>query len=189
MPRSGARRVALEPPVEVGAALMDDLAPEQLEVLAADDDRYHGRFRSYGSLFLGPWSTVAYSDKGMAGTNHTLPTAGGAKHSGGLSVARFLKPLTYKRIARAATPDLAEAVDVISASEGMAAHRDGDAAPRAVPRAGLTDRVRRPRRGEDVLRAGRGAAGRPFGRSRRSSLSPMSRAEHALNPGNRRVSA
>jgi sulfopropanediol 3-dehydrogenase len=59
----------------------------------------------------------------MAGTNHTLPTAGGAKHSAGLSVSRFLKPLTYQRIARDATPHLATAVDIISASEGMTAHQ------------------------------------------------------------------
>lgn len=108
---------------ETAAVLMDDLAPEHLEVMTEDDDWYHDRLTNYGSLFLGPWSTVAYSDKGMAGTNHTLPTAGGAKHSGGLSVGRFLKPLTYQRISRAATPALAEAVDIISASEGMAAHR------------------------------------------------------------------
>lgn len=108
---------------ETAAALMDDLAPEHLEVMTEDDDWFHRRLTNYGSIFLGPWSTVAYSDKGMAGTNHTLPTAGGAKHSAGLSVGRFLKPLTYQRIARSATPGLAEAVAVISASEGMAAHR------------------------------------------------------------------
>lgn len=108
---------------EAAAALMDDLAPEHLEVITADDTWYHDRLTNYGSLFLGPWSTVAYSDKGMAGTNHTLPTAGGAKHSAGLSVGRFLKPLTYQRVSREATPRLAEAVAVISASEGMAAHR------------------------------------------------------------------
>ena len=107
---------------ETAAALMDDLAPEHLELLTADDDWYHENLRNYGSLFIGPWSTVAYSDKGMAGTNHVLPTAGGAKHSAGLSVSRFLKPLTYQRIAREATPELANAVQVISDSEGMAAH-------------------------------------------------------------------
>nr|WP_315268011.1 histidinol dehydrogenase [Microbacterium lemovicicum] len=107
---------------ETAAALMDDLAPEHLEVISADDDWYHDRLRNYGSIFLGPWSTVAYSDKGMAGTNHVLPTAGGAKHSAGLSVSRFLKPLTYQRIVREATPELANAVQVISDSEGMAAH-------------------------------------------------------------------
>ena len=107
---------------EVAATLMDDLAPEHLEIITADDDWYFDRLRNYGSLFIGPWSTVAYSDKGMAGTNHVLPTAGGAKHSAGLSVGRFLKPLTYQRVTKAATHELADAVQVISASEGMAAH-------------------------------------------------------------------
>lgn len=107
---------------QTAVALMDDLAPEHLELLTATDDWYHDTLRNYGSLFIGPWSTVAYSDKGMAGTNHVLPTAGGAKHSAGLSVSRFLKPLTYQRVSRAATPALAHAVQVISDSEGMAAH-------------------------------------------------------------------
>jgi len=107
---------------ETAVTLMDDLAPEHLEVITADDAWYHDHLRNYGSIFLGPWSTVAYSDKGMAGTNHVLPTAGGAKHSAGLSVSRFLKPLTYQRISREATPELAKAVQVISDSEGMAAH-------------------------------------------------------------------
>ncbi len=107
---------------ETAVALMDDLAPEHLEVITTDDDWYHDHLRNYGSIFLGPWSTVAYSDKGMAGTNHVLPTAGGAKHSAGLSVSRFVKPLTYQRISRDATPALAEAVQTISDSEGMAAH-------------------------------------------------------------------
>jgi sulfopropanediol 3-dehydrogenase len=107
---------------ETAALLMDDLAPEHLEIITADDDWYHSRLQNYGSIFLGTWSTVAYSDKGMAGTNHVLPTAGGAKHSAGLSVSRYLKPLTYQRVTREATPALAHAVQIISDSEGMAAH-------------------------------------------------------------------
>jgi len=108
---------------ETAVRLMDDLAPEHLELQTADDDWYHQQLHNYGSVFLGRWSTVAYSDKGMAGTNHVLPTAGGAKHTAGLSVSRFLKPLTYQRISQATTPALADAVDVISESEGMSAHR------------------------------------------------------------------
>lgn len=108
---------------EDAVRVMDEFAPEHLEVQTAEDDWYHDHLANYGSLFLGHWSTVAYSDKGMAGTNHTLPTAGGAKHSAGLSVSRYLKPLTWQRIAREATPSVAHAVDVISTSEGMSAHR------------------------------------------------------------------
>lgn len=107
---------------ETAAAMMDDLAPEHLELLTADDDWYHDRLTNYGSVFLGAWSTVAYSDKGMAGTNHTLPTAGGAKHSAGLSVSRFVKPLTFQRVEKEATHAVADAVQVISDSEGMEAH-------------------------------------------------------------------
>ncbi|WP_404790914.1 histidinol dehydrogenase [Streptomyces tendae] len=108
---------------EDAVAVMDELAPEHLEVQTSEDEWYHDALRNYGSLFLGHWSTVAYSDKGMAGTNHTLPTAGGAKHSAGLSVSRYLKPLTFQRVSREATPLLAEAVEVISASERMSAHQ------------------------------------------------------------------
>ena len=116
----GVVTVAADP--DTAVELVDDLAPEHLEVITADDDWYHSRLHNYGSIFLGPWSTVAYSDKGMAGTNHVLPTAGGAKHSAGLSVSRYLKPLTYQRVTREATPALARAVQIISDSEGMAAH-------------------------------------------------------------------
>src|ERR1700712_285466 len=109
--------------IDAAIALMDDFAPEHLELQTEDDDFYLDRLRNYGSVFIGRWSTVAYSDKGMGGTNHVLPTAGGARHSAGLSVSRFLKPLTYQRVDRAATPELAGPVDVISSYEGMAAHR------------------------------------------------------------------
>ncbi|MFD7924212.1 histidinol dehydrogenase [Streptomyces sp. NPDC059740] len=102
--------------------LMDELAPEHLEIHTADDDMYLAGLHNYGSVFLGRWSTVAYSDKGMAGTNHVLPTAGGARHSAGLSVSRFLKPLTYQRVSREGTEQLAHAVETISAYEGMSAH-------------------------------------------------------------------
>ncbi len=106
----------------IAVDLMDDLAPEHLEIQTQDDASYHSALHNYGSIFLGMWSTVAYSDKGMAGTNHVLPTAGGARHSAGLSVSRFLKPLTYQRVDREATMALAPAVEEMSSYEGMAAH-------------------------------------------------------------------
>ncbi|HEV2639554.1 MAG TPA: histidinol dehydrogenase [Actinocrinis sp.] len=108
---------------ETAVELMDLLAPEHLEILTADDDYYHQRLTNYGSIFLGQWSTVAYSDKGITGTNHVLPTAGGARSSAGLSVSRFLKPLTFQRVSKQATPLLANYVEAISDFEGMAAHK------------------------------------------------------------------
>lgn len=103
--------------------LMNMMAPEHLEILTKNDDYYFKNLTNYGSLFLGKWSTVAYADKGSTGTNHVLPTGRGAKSSAGLSVARFLKPLTYQRLTRAATPLVAPYVSAISGFEGMSAHK------------------------------------------------------------------
>ena len=108
---------------ETAVELMDLLAPEHLEVITGDDAFYHRELKNYGSVFLGPWSTVAYSDKGMAGTNHVLPTGRGARASAGLSVSRFLRPLTFQRVTEQATPLLADYVETISDFEGMAAHK------------------------------------------------------------------
>jgi sulfopropanediol 3-dehydrogenase len=104
------------------AAICDILGPEHLEVQTDDDDFFLKELHNYGSLFLGPWSTVAYSDKGIAGTNHVLPTGKTARYNAGLSVSRFLKPLTYQRAGRDGTRELAPAVERISAFEGLAAH-------------------------------------------------------------------
>ncbi|MGB9182912.1 MAG: histidinol dehydrogenase [Solirubrobacteraceae bacterium] len=82
---------------EHAAMLSDEVACEHLEVQTRDDAWYLGRLRNYGSIFLGSRATVAFSDKAI-GTNHTLPTGQAARYTGGLSVAKFLKTLTYQRI-------------------------------------------------------------------------------------------
>jgi sulfopropanediol 3-dehydrogenase len=109
---------------QTAVEVMDTLAPEHLEVLADDLDWWLGALHNYGSLFLGRWSTVAYADKGMSGTNHVLPTVRGARYTGGLSVSSFLKQLTYQRAAERAT--LAQAVPTVTVSdfERLDAHRD-----------------------------------------------------------------
>jgi sulfopropanediol 3-dehydrogenase len=107
---------------EHAAGLSDAVATEHLEVHTADDAWYLERLRNYGSIFLGSRATVAFSDKAI-GTNHTLPTGGAARYTGGLSVAKFLKTLTYQRIdsddgVRAVAPHVAE----ISRADLMPAH-------------------------------------------------------------------
>src|SRR5918998_559694 len=83
-------------------------AVEIMDLLALD------HLHNYGSLFLGPWSTVAYADKGMSGTNHVLPTARGARYTAGLSVTGYLKQLTYQKATREATQIQAGPVVTIS---------------------------------------------------------------------------
>ncbi len=83
---------------EQAAAMADWVACEHLEVHTSNDAWFLQRLRNYGSLFLGADATVTYSDKGCTGTNHTLPTQAAARYTGGLSVAKFLKTLTWQRV-------------------------------------------------------------------------------------------
>src|SRR3954452_1933794 len=114
---------------EHAVALSDEVATEHLEVQTADDEWYFARLRNYGSIFLGGRATVAFSDKAI-GTNHTLPTGRAARYTGGLSVAKFLKTLTYQRIdtdagVRAIAPHVAEIAraDLMPAPEATATKR------------------------------------------------------------------
>ena len=103
------------------AAFADAAAPEHLHVQAADPDWWKSRLKSYGSLFLGDNTTVAFGDK-AAGPNHVLPTSGAARYTGGLSVHKFLKTVTWQRVEDQALYDLAQATANISRHEGMEAH-------------------------------------------------------------------
>lgn len=112
---------------EEAIAVSDSYAPEHLEVHATDPDWWLEHLSNYGSLFLGEETTVAFGDK-CSGPNHILPTRGAARYTGGLSVHKFIKVMTYQRQTRAATRDLAPVAARLSRFEGMEAHaRTGDA--------------------------------------------------------------
>ncbi|WP_104019612.1 histidinol dehydrogenase [Roseovarius nitratireducens] len=103
------------------AAHADDRAPEHLHVQARDLDWWLGRLAAYGSLFLGERTTVAFGDK-AAGPNHVLPTSGAARYTGGLSVHKFLKTVTWQRVESQALGDLAGVTARLSRAEGMEGH-------------------------------------------------------------------
>jgi len=75
----------------------DRIAAEHVEVLTSEPRRYLDRLKNYGALFLGPRTNVSYGDK-VIGTNHTLPTKGAARYTGGLWVGKFLKTCTYQEV-------------------------------------------------------------------------------------------
>ena len=106
---------------EEAATESDRCAPEHLEVHARDLDWWLHRLTCYGSLFLGEETTVAFGDK-TSGPNHILPTKGAARYSGGLSVHKFLKTLTWQKMTRDATRTIAPVSARISRLEGMEAH-------------------------------------------------------------------
>ncbi len=106
---------------EEAVSASDRYAPEHLEVHAADLDWWLAHLRNYGSLFLGEETTVAYGDK-ASGPNHILPTKGAARYSGGLSVTKFIKTVTYQRMTREANRAVGVASARISRLEGMEGH-------------------------------------------------------------------
>lgn len=103
------------------AATSDSYAPEHLTVQAADLDWWLNRLACYGSLFLGEETTVAFGDK-ASGTNHVLPTSGAARYTGGLSVHKYMKLVTWQRATREGAKPIAEATARISRLEGMEGH-------------------------------------------------------------------
>jgi len=103
------------------AATSDEYAPEHLTVQADDLDWWLERLQCYGSLFLGEETTVSYGDK-ASGTNHVLPTSRSAKYTGGLSVHKYMKLVTWQRATREGSKRVAEATARISRLEGMEGH-------------------------------------------------------------------
>jgi sulfopropanediol 3-dehydrogenase len=99
----------------------DQKAAEHLHVQARDLDLWRERLRAYGSLFLGENTTVSFGDK-AAGPNHVLPTSGAARYTGGLSVHKFLKTVTWQHVDERALPDLARVSARISREERMEGH-------------------------------------------------------------------
>ncbi|MCB8877981.1 histidinol dehydrogenase [Acidisoma silvae] len=100
----------------------DSVAAEHLQVHTADPHATAQKLQNYGSLFVGPLASVVYSDK-CSGTNHTLPTMGAGRYTGGLWVGSFVKTCTHqwmeeKGVATVAPPAMRQ-----SASEGLEGHR------------------------------------------------------------------
>jgi len=128
-PNASAARVAWAERAEVvlcetreeAAQVADRYAPEHLQVQADDLDWWLNRLSAYGSLFLGEETTVAFGDK-TSGPNHVLPTSGAARYTGGLSVHKFTKTVTWQRCDADASHELALRTARISRMEGMEGH-------------------------------------------------------------------
>ena len=111
---------------EDAVEVSDRYACEHLQVMTSDLDWWLERLTNYGSLFLGEETTVAYGDK-CSGPNHILPTRGAARYSGGLSVGKFIKTVTWQRLDRTASREVGQVAARISRLEGMEGHaRTGD---------------------------------------------------------------
>ncbi|MEJ8570427.1 histidinol dehydrogenase [Microbaculum marinum] len=102
----------------------DRIASEHVQVMTRDPDVFLDGMKNYGALFLGPRTNVAYGDK-VIGTNHTLPTAGAARYTGGLWVGKFLKTVTYQRVLTdEASARMGEYCSRLCMLEGFAGHAE-----------------------------------------------------------------
>ncbi|MGG2085516.1 histidinol dehydrogenase [Priestia aryabhattai] len=101
----------------------DNLAYEHVQVLTEDPDYFLKNMKNYGALFLGPETNVAYGDK-VIGTNHTLPTKGAARYTGGLWVGKFLKTCTYQKVTEEASVHIGEYAARLCQLENFAGHAE-----------------------------------------------------------------
>ncbi len=103
-------------------AYSDWIAAEHLQVHTRDAKGFAARLSGYGSLFIGPKASVVYSDK-CCGTNHTLPTMGAGRYTGGLWVGSYVKIATHQWLDDEGVAAVAPPASRQSASEGLEGHR------------------------------------------------------------------
>lgn len=101
----------------------DRVAAEHVEVLTREPRYFLEHMRNYGALFLGPETNVSYGDK-VIGTNHTLPTLGAARYTGGLWVGKFLKTCTYQEVTPEASVIVGEYCSRLCAIERFWGHKE-----------------------------------------------------------------
>jgi histidinol dehydrogenase len=107
--------------IDAGLRIIDEWAPEHLEVVTADARKTAARVRNAGAIFVGPWSPVSLGDY-LAGSNHVLPTAGTARFTGGLSVQSFQRMIHVVDYDRDALAEVAPLIDSLGGAEDLAAH-------------------------------------------------------------------
>ena len=109
--------------IEEAVIEADKVAAEHVEVLTKEPRYFLKHLKNYGALFLGPETNVSYGDK-VIGTNHTLPTLGAARYTGGLWVGKFLKTCTYQEVTPAASVAVGEYCSRLCAIERFWGHKE-----------------------------------------------------------------
>ena len=113
--------IIIVPKLAEAVALVDDLAPEHLEIIATDADRLVTRIRNAGAIFVGAYTPEAIGDY-IAGSNHVLPTARSARFSSGLGVLDFMKRTSLLKCGPQQLRALGPAAIALGQAEGLSAH-------------------------------------------------------------------
>jgi len=101
--------------------LANRIAPEHLEMLIEEPEKFLSRVTNAGAVFMGKYSPVALGDY-SAGTNHVLPTGGYAKVYSGLSALDFIKRVNFLKCSREGFLNLADATITLARLEGLESH-------------------------------------------------------------------
>ena len=113
--------IILVPQIKQAVEIVNELAPEHLEVMTKHPDRFASKVVNAGSIFLGAWSTEALGDY-IVGPNHTLPTLGTARFSSALSVSDFMRFTNVIEVSQKRFQGLARHVEVLAEAEGFHGH-------------------------------------------------------------------
>ncbi len=129
LPRNEIARRALEgsfilvtTSLEDALQFSNEYAPEHLIMNVQSPERFVPMVRNAGSVFLGPHTPVTAGDY-ASGTNHTLPTGGTAKWSGGVSLESFQKTVTFQTITMEGLRNLAPTLTTLAEAEGLEGHK------------------------------------------------------------------
>jgi histidinol dehydrogenase len=101
--------------------VVNDLAPEHVSVMLEDAERFAGRIRNAGAIFVGAFTPVPFGDYGMA-SNHVLPTGGTARFASGLRAADFVKVTSVVKMSEEAAVRAAPEVAMLARIESLPGH-------------------------------------------------------------------
>jgi histidinol dehydrogenase len=107
--------------LDEACALVNELAPEHVEIVTSDDEAIAAKIRHVGAIFFGSCTPEAVGDY-LAGPNHVLPTSRTARFSSALGVYDFVKRTSLLRYEEEAFAAVADSVRVLAECEGLAAH-------------------------------------------------------------------
>ena len=107
--------------LDEACSIVNELAPEHVEIVTSDDEAVAATIRHAGAIFFGPYTPEAVGDY-IAGPNHVLPTVKTARFSSALGVYDFVKRTSLLRYSKDAFASVAESVAVLAESEGLAGH-------------------------------------------------------------------
>ena len=111
-------RVIIVSGLDEAMAISNRYAPEHLEIQTRENDRLLSLVRAAGSVFIGDYAPVAAGDY-YSGTNHILPTAGGARFTSGVSVYTFYRRITWQKLTAEGLKRGKDAIAVMSEAEGL----------------------------------------------------------------------